>query len=384
MPPHTTAATQAVTAAAHPRSQDASERPGPLRIAIIASIRHPIREPYDGGLESLTAALAQRLRARGHDVTLFAAAGSDPDLGVAPLRVDASGLDLSRHALEDPSMVSRAFLTEHHAYLSVLLDLRERDVDLVHNHSLHYLPVAMAPTLPFPMVMTLHTPPTPWLESALTVAEGPGPVAVAVSEATAGQWAHVLPGTRTIPNGVDLGRWRPTQAPVPGRAVWYGRIVPEKGTLEAVAAARRAGMDLVVAGPTPNPDYARRVLRNLEERGGVYAGHLTSAELVRLVGSAEVALATPRWEEPFGLTVVEALACGTPVAGFARGALPSLLTPETGVLVPPGDVGALAEAIPRAAGLQRSACRRRATAFSLDVTVDAYERLYGDVLATSA
>jgi glycosyltransferase involved in cell wall biosynthesis len=78
------------------------------------------------------------------------------------------------------------------------------------------------------------------------------------------------------------------------------------------------------------------------------------------VGSAAAAVVTPRWEEPFGLVVAEALAVGTPVAAFARGGVPEILDERTGVLAPPGDVEALASAIDAATGLSRHACRRRA------------------------
>jgi len=89
---------------------------------------------------------------------------------------------------------------------------------------------------------------------------------------------------------------------------------------------------------------------------------------------------TPCWDEPYGLVVAEALACGTPVAGFSRGALPELLDDTCGVLVAPGDTDALASAIDRAAGLDRRAARRHAErTCSIDAMVDGYERLYAEV-----
>ena len=94
-----------------------------------------------------------------------------------------------------------------------------------------------------------------------------------------------------------------------------------------------------------------------------------------------MALVSPRWEEPFGLVVAEALACGTPVAGFRRGALPDILDRETGRLAEPDDAFDLARAVGEAAELDRASCRRRAEAlFDADRMVDAYEDVYRHML----
>lgn len=140
----------------------------PLRIALLASARHPVAEPFAGGLEAHTWMLADGLRERGHQVTLFAGPGSDPKLGAKLLPVHWPAL--SAAARGDSSMVAPAVMAEHHAYLDVMLsmsDERGSHYDVLHNNSLHYLPVAMAKASRAPVVTTLHTPPTPWLESAV-------------------------------------------------------------------------------------------------------------------------------------------------------------------------------------------------------------------------
>lgn len=348
-----------------------------MRIGIIASARHPIREPFAGGLEMHTHAMAVHLRRRGHDVTVFASGDSDPELGVEPVCPTASALDLSQAARRDASMLTDGFMVEHHAYLQLMLGLRDRDFDLVQNNSLHYLPIAMADVLPAPLVTTLHTPPTPWIESAA----GVGPLwstttFVSVSEHNAAGWTRI-PVSQVITNGVDLDAWpyRPT-AGDPGLAVWSGRIVPEKGPHLAIEAAHAAGIRIHLAGPA-DPTYLRReVLPRLRD-GDELLGHLPQARLAEVVGRAGVVLCTPCWDEPFGLVVAEALACGTPVAAFDRGAMSEILTTRTGRLAPPGDVPALAAAAAEARRLDRADCRRRVEeAFSLDIMLDRYERLY--------
>jgi len=348
----------------------------PLSIGIIASARHPVREPFAGGLEAHTAQLAKGLRRRGHRVVVFASADSDPELGLEPVCPQALELDLSEAAHADPSMLALRFMEEHHAYLHLMLRLAERtDLDVVHNNALHYLPVAMADTLPTKFVTTLHTPPTPWLESAHALA---GRRAyVSVSAANAAAWSTAVPACEVIPNAVDTDVWHPVPGPVQERAVWTGRIVPEKAPHLALEAAHRAGLALDLAGPVHDRGYFEREVRPRLGSDDRLHGHLTSAELARLVARRAVCLVTPAWDEPFGLVVAEALACGTPVAAFARGALPELLTETVGALAAPDDPDDLARAIGRARRCDRDACARHAVArWSVDAMVERYERCY--------
>jgi glycosyltransferase involved in cell wall biosynthesis len=249
----------------------------------------------------------------------------------------------------------------------------------VHNNCLHHLPVAMARLLPVPVIMTLHTPPTPWLESAIQA--GPSPVFfTAVSAHTAQAWRHAVQGVRVIRNGVDLDRWTP--GPGGGPLVWSGRLVPEKGADLAIRAARMAGMPLELAGPVGDREYFATRIRPLLGRDVRYHGHLRHSELATLLGSASACLVTPRWDEPYGLVAAESLACGTPVCGFARGALPEILNGQCSVLTAPDDVRKLAQAIPAAARLPRGQARAHAQAHcSQDQMIDAYQALYRELAA---
>jgi glycosyltransferase involved in cell wall biosynthesis len=342
-----------------------------VRICVIASSRFPIAEPFAGGLEAWTHGFASELDRRGHEVALFAAPGSDPALPVTTLPVDVfEGSEAGRADVHAPP---RLWMQEHHAYLALMLQLREAGYDVVHNSSLHHLPVAMAPLLDTPVVTTLHTPPVPWLESAAALARDAGTF-VAVSRRTARAWAPSVDAT-VIHNGVDVKAFHP--GPGGGPAVWTGRLVPEKAPHQAIEAARLAGVELVLAGPASDPAYVDTCIRPLLGDGVEYAGHLCRADLVDLLGRASVAVVTPDWDEPFGLVAAEAMACGTPVAAYARGALPELVLPEVGALAPAGDVAALAEAIGQAATRDRETVRAHAVAHcSLTRMVDDYERLY--------
>jgi glycosyltransferase involved in cell wall biosynthesis len=352
----------------------------PLRIGIIAHLKYPIAEPFAGGLEMHTHLLASKLRARGHDVTVFAATKSSGSIGVEPICTQTA-LDVFGNDEADDV----AFFKEHHAYLTLMNQLRGSQFDIIHNNSLHYLPIVMADALPMPMITTLHTPPFKWLASGVRIAGGKNLALVAVSDAIRTEWADVALAQDVILNGVDLGsfRFHPAAAAQP-YLVWYGRIVPEKGLHLAIDAARLAGMTLRFAGPMSDASYFETEIRPRLGDDTIYAGHLSHDELSDLVGGARAFLCSPCWEEPFGLVVAEALACGVPVAAFARGAIPTILTSASGALAAPNDAQSLADAARIAMTLRRADCRRRAETFcDAEVMVDNYEAVYRRALGTT-
>lgn len=349
-----------------------------MRIAIIAHLKYAISEPFAGGLEMHTHMLARALRRRGHAVTLFASLASDPALDVEAICEQTSLLETGIAEANDV-----AFFREHHAYLRLMTELRGREFDVIHNNSLHYLPVSMADTLATPMVTTLHTPPFCWLESGIRLNQSRMHY-VAVSDATARMWSHVTRIDQVIPNGIDLThfpfRAAPDDEPY---LVWYGRIVPEKGLHLAIDAARLAGLPLRIAGPVSDGVYFEEAIAPRLGAHAVHFGHLDHDALARLVGGAVAALCTPCWEEPYGLVVAEALACGTPVAAFRRGGVPALLDEYCGALADADDVEGLATAARIAATCDRAACRERAEGHcNAQVMVDAYEALYQRLAAS--
>jgi glycosyltransferase involved in cell wall biosynthesis len=347
-----------------------------LRIALIASNRFPISQPFAGGMEAHVWHLARALAGRGHQVSLFAAAGSDAELDCQTIAVRP--LAISRVALADVSMPPDAFMADHHAYLTLMLQLAgcaRGDFDIIHNHSLHYLPVAMAAMLSTPMLTTVHTPPTPWLESAVDAAQGVGTHFAAVSEHTATAWRNAIERITVVPNGVAAERWPLGRGG--GSLVWFGRIVAEKAPHLAIAAARLARMPLTLAGPISDPDYYASQVAPQLDNDIRYVGHLDQDRLARLVGQASAALVTPTWDEPYGLVVAEAMCCGTPVVAFERGGIPEVVAPQSGQLVPAGDVAAVAAAIPTVVKLSRRRVREHAIdRCSSQAMVNAYLDLY--------
>lgn len=348
-----------------------------MRVCLIASNRYAIREPFAGGLESMTHTMARGLAERGHEVTLFAGEGSEVPAGVRLLPL--ARVEVSAAAMADRWAPGPEWVVDHHAYLDLMLSLARTgadDYDVVHNNSLHHLPVAMAAALEVPVLTTLHTPPLPMLESALALSPRPSRF-VAVSDWTAAAWRHVV-DSDVVLNGLDLRAWPVGDGGCP--AVWSGRLVPEKAPHLAIDACRAAGVPLVLAGPAQDADYVRREVAPRLGGDVHYAGHLTATELSALLRTASVAVVTPMWDEPYGLVAAEAMASGTPVAAFARGGLPQVVSPESGVLAPAGDVEALAAAVLAARHLDRGAVRAHAEATcSDDAMVEGYLRHYASM-----
>lgn len=358
-----------------------------LDIAVIGPSRFPIREPYAGGLEVVVAKEVCALRERGHRVTLFAAIGSEGHDRRYEFTTMASATGVGDSAY--PPGGYEADTAEFHRLMDHLAVSR---FDVILNHSLSHVPLERAAEMSAPMITTLHCPPLGPMQDAFDRLDAMTGRVQAVSRSVLSSW-RIPHGADVLPNAVDMQIWRPRALPVghsmaagsTARAVWMGRIVPEKGPHLAVEAARRAGLELDIAGRVGDQSYMRRVLApRLRAAGeGVrFRGPLGRDVLVPLVAGASVALVTPCWEEPFGLTAVEALACGTPVVALARGGTREILDGQPGVvLVEPGTdpVSALVAGIPAALAMDRSATARAAArAFSHDTRVDALEsRLRG-------
>ena len=337
-----------------------------LRIAIIAHLKYALVEPYSGGLEMHTHALASKLEQRGHDVTLYASAGSSADCAIYPACDETHKF---------PS--ADAYRLEHEAYTDIMTKVAGGDYDVVHNNSLHYVPPAWAAKMRAPMVTVLHTPPFSPLAESLTATSTRSKI-VAVSDAVSRMWSDAVTVSAVIRNGIDLHRFafHPEASREP-YVVWSGRLVPEKGLPAAIAAARRAGFAIRIAGPVIDVGYYETAIAPLLGPGVHYVGHLSHGELATMIGGARAFVASPLWDEPYGLVVAEALACGTPVAAFCRGAMPEILDQACGAMASVDDIASLAGAIGEAVSLDRAACRRRAQMFcDAERMIDRYEAFY--------
>jgi glycosyltransferase involved in cell wall biosynthesis len=345
-----------------------------MKIAVVGHSHYPIKQPFSGGLEAHTYMLVEQLHKAGHEVTLFAASGSDKTLPCVSF--------LSPTAKELFSLDQDVDNYREEAYTSLMQLLQKSDFDIVHNNSLHYVPLQLAASLPMPMVTVLHTPPFfPLIRGFQEATRAPNHRVIAISKAVVRCWRQLFPSLETtlVYNGVNTQHWKP-QRKQKRQAVWFGRITPEKGTHLAIKAALLAKISLRICGPVHDDRYFSEQVQPLLSRQVSYLGNLKTLDLAREVARASVSVCTPCWEEPFGLVAAEALASGTPIAGFHRGALPEILTSHTGILVEENTM-ALANAIEHAQRLSKQACRQRAVeTFSMSAMIRGYTTVYQNLL----
>ncbi|MEM1357839.1 MAG: glycosyltransferase [Bacteroidota bacterium] len=332
-----------------------------MKIALLAPLKYPIREPFHGGLEMHTHLLARELTTRGHELTLFAHPDSAPEFRLRP----------------QPLSERAGFLATALAYRKAVQDIALGGFDVVHNNSIHFLPPLLATTLNCQVITTLHTPPYRSLRWAGRLVRSKQHRFVSISQHLHDTWQPYVGEHEVIHNGLDLRTWPFSDTAKEGTAVWYGRFSPEKGAEYAIAAAREANIHLSLAGPIYDQAYFdREIAPHLGDRIQ-YLGHLNQATLATLIGQSEIGIVTSIWDEPFGLVYAEMLACGTPVAAFASGAVKEILTDTCGAIVPKRDVRALTQVLTTVKSKDRKACRERVvTAFPVAKMVERYLAVY--------
>ena len=224
-----------------PRPRVQEETPH-VRLALIASLVSPIREPQCGGAQSFLADLAAGLARRGHEVDVFAASGSEIDgVRCVDVGVEASALQgFLYHAGATPPADNSVFEA---AYARVFGAIGERSYDVVHNHAFDAPAIRLATAVDAPVIHTMHLPPEASVVHALLDASNAfnPPVIATVSEAQARAWREHVTINLVLPVRIPTARipWSVT----PGSGVVFaGRFSPEKGAAEAIAIARRAGL----------------------------------------------------------------------------------------------------------------------------------------------
>ena len=182
-------------------------------------------------------------------------------------------------------------------------------------------------------------------------------------------------------SGVDLSLYQFSSQPQPWLA-WLGRIAPEKGLEDAVAAAQFAGIPLKIMGKMQDQGYWQQICQDYPDAPVEYLGFLPTVELQRVVGQCRALLMTPRWVEAFGNVAIEALACGVPVIAYRLGGPAEIVQDgKTGFLVEPNSVAGLVEAIARLDEIDRSICRQVAESeYSLAALGDRFEQWFQNIL----
>jgi glycosyltransferase involved in cell wall biosynthesis len=316
-----------------------------------------------GPWEQVTSLLTEALVARGVDVTLFATKDS-----WTAARLDAV---CPAPYSEDPTIDAKTWELLHVAHVFE----QAGEFDLIHNQA-DFVPLAFSRLVGTPMVTTVHGFSSERILPAYKAYENRVHY-VAISEAN----RHPdLRYATTIHHGIRLEDF-PFDPHGSEDLLFFGRIHPDKGAAEAIAAARRSARKLIMAGIVQDQNYHNeQVVPALDQRSAIYLGPVGGAARARTLGAARALLHLISFDEPFGLSVVEALACGTPVIAFNRGSMPELIDDGvTGFLV--DSVDAAVDAINRVDEIDRAACRAAASArFTVDIMADRYLGLYRSIL----
>jgi len=347
-----------------------------MRIAQIAPLYEAVPPKLYGGTERVVYALVEELVRSGHEVTLFATADSRTSARLVPMA--EGGLRLLGG--KDPLALHIAMLEEVYASAD--------QFDVIHSH-VDYLTFPFARCSATPTVTTLHGR-LDLPETRRVLACYPEQRLVSISDAQRDPLAGLsLSWVATVYNGIRLEHFPFRAEPDdPPYLVFLGRISPEKGPVQAIEVARRAGVPLKVAAkidPADREWAEAHFLPLLGTPAVEYLGEVDEQQKAELLGGALALLFPIDWPEPFGLTMVEAMACGTPVIAFPGGSVDEVVAHGvTGLVCRTRTVEEMVAAVRQIERLDRAACRRRVEQyFSSRVMAQHYEAVYRQVVAVS-
>ncbi len=345
-----------------------------MRIAQIAPLYESVPPKLYGGTERVVAHLCDELVLRGHDVSLFASGDSNTLAELVPCRDVALRLDPNKLSWDLP------------AHFSMLAEVRRRidEFDILHFH-LDCWHFAAFQGVADRTLSTMHGRQD--IKDLRQLHEYyPHFPLVSISDSQRRPLPH-LRWIRTIHHGYPKSQYRFSPEAQGGYLAFLGRIAPEKGADRAIAIAKRAGLPLRIAAKIDFADqgYFDNCIKPLLKRSVTteYIGEIGEAEKAAFLGNARALLFPIDWPEPFGLVMIEAMACGTPVIAFNRGSVAEVIEHGvTGYIVE--TIEEAIEATDRVASLDRSRIRstfeRR---FSAEAMAIGYEAAYADVLAMS-
>lgn len=338
-----------------------------MRIAEVAPVWFTVPPTGYGGIELVVALLADGLVARGHDVTLFASGGSRTRGRLVSPLADPP----------DPALLGNVWFDAYHT-LSAFLDAD--DFDLVHDHSGILGPAlgALLGGSP-PVVHTLHGPWTEYARQYYRLVDQRVHL-VAISESQRSDFDEIHYAA-TVHNGIDVGAY-PFRAEKEDFLVYLGRSNPDKGPAQAVEVARRSGMPMRMMVKKSEPferDYWEAEVAPLLTDDVEVHENVPHAVKADLLGRARAMVFPIQWPEPFGLVMIEAMACGTPVITAPLGAAPELVVDgETGFLR--DSIDDMAECVARIGEISPETCRKRVEErFSAAAMVDGYLRVFEQV-----
>jgi glycosyltransferase involved in cell wall biosynthesis len=343
-----------------------------LRVALIAPCWFTVPPTGYGGIERIVALLADGLVAQGHDVTLFASGGSH-----------TAATLVSPHARPPSKRIGQSNPALEHALACLV---RAGEFDVINDHSGALAAALLALGRPTPACHTVHGPLTGEDGRIYRGIAATNPAVRLISLSHSQRTpAPELPWLANCPNALDLDRYRPGTGK-DDYVLFLGRMASEKGPARAIRAARSLGIEIRLAGKLEDPaeiDHFEREVQPLLGDGAAYLGEVSIDEKVELLQRARATLFPITWPEPFGLVMIESMACGTPVVATRFGAVPEVLEDGIGSVIV-DDVDQLAAGLERALTLSGEEARAVAEGrFSAERMVTDYANAYAELVAAA-
>ena len=374
----------------------------PLRLLLLSTPVGPLGSGRGGGVELTVVNLAQALVRQSHRVAIAAPAGSvlperlqDHFARLDLVQIPGAWQPTAQHQAAAQLAATGSALANAWEYARQ----RQGSYDLLVNFAYDWLPFYLTPFLSKPVAHFVSMGSlradnaADAADSGSLLEQGiaqvshafPGTLG-AYTQSQANTFSHLLPVDQwqILGGGIDVAGY--DYCDRPGNALaWVGRIAPEKGLEDAVAAAIAAGQPLKIFGKVEDAHYWQSVQQQMAQADAQinYCGFLPTSQLQRALGQCSALLMTPHWVEAFGLVTIEALACGVPVIAYCQGGPAEIVrSGQTGWLVAPGDVGGLVEAIARIDQISRADCRQQAeTLYSLSAWGTRFEQWFDQIVS---
>lgn len=338
-----------------------------MKIAQLAPLWIPVPPKTYGGIELMLSFLTEELVARDYDVTLFASGDSKTSAKFIPLTEKAIWLQKGSRS--------------PHAHISIAIKKiyeNRNSFDLFHNHFDFFMfPLGLLLESK-PILTTLHRPIDVATAQVYKAYDRIKFCAISEDQRQSAE-ENGIPITGVVHNGIAVEKYA-FKEKAEDYFMYLGRLNKEKGIIDAINVAREAKVKLLVAGNIVGADewnyFLHEVQPLLNEENVSFRGHLDFNEKVRLLGGAKALLFPIDRREPFGLVMIEAMACGTPVIAFKKGSVPEVVQDKkTGFIVE--TKGEMIEAIKKIDAIKREDCRIHVEQnFTLKRMVDEYEKIY--------
>lgn len=341
-----------------------------MKIALISPVEESVPPTKYGGIEQVVFNLAETLSSMGHDITLFASKDSQTSGKLIPI-IDKA----IRNSEHKNDSVKREPL-KYVALGNTISKLKDVEFDIIHNH-MGWRFVPFAESLNIPVVTTLHSPVTiPAMNLIMDMF--PDHQYISISKSQVKDVKSKVKVIGNVYNGIDTNKFNFN--PESGEYLAFlSRLSPEKGVAEAVQIAKQSNSILKIAGKVDLVDkkyFEEEVKPHIDDEKIIYLGEIEEDKKSEFLGNAKALLAPIKWEEPFGLFMVESLACGTPVIASNRGAAPEIITDKEDGFLISGGTEDFVNAVENIKDIDRKKCYDKSREFNLEKMAKGYLEMY--------